>query len=312
MAQSVPCSLFVPQAGFDYATLRERAVLAESLAFAGLWTVDHMWARGAPNVPFLDGWTVIAALAEATARLRLGVLVTCNSYRNPGILAKTVATSDHISRGRIELGVGAGWMQEEYAAYGFPFPPVRTRLSQLEESLEIITRLFSQPRTSFDGEHYRFDDAPFEPKPLQRPLPITIGGAGPRVLMRLVARYAHRWNCPMPAAARLGEHLDALARHCEEIGRDPRDVIVSEQIAVVIGTDTADLTKQIEIARRRIGGFVDLETMAICGTADTVVERLLGKIRNGVNDFAVLLGDLGTPRSLQLFAERVAPHLTAR
>jgi F420-dependent oxidoreductase-like protein len=312
MAARVPCSVFVPQAGFDYPTLRERALLAESLGFSGVWTVDHMWARGAADVPFLDGWTVVSALAEATSRLRLGVLVTCNSYRNPGILAKIVATSDHISGGRIELGIGAGWMEEEYAAYGFPFPPVRTRLSQLEESLEIITRLFSRPRTSYRGDHYRFDDAPFEPKPRQRPLPITIGGAGPNVLMRLVARYAHRWNCPMPAASRLEEHLIALSRHCEKIGRDPGEVTVSEQIAVVVGQDDADLAKQVEVAQQRIGGFVDLETMAICGTPDTVVDRLSAKIRNGVNDFAVLFGDLGTPRSLQLFADRVAPHLTAR
>lgn len=311
MATRVPCSVFLPQTGFDYATLRERARLAESLGFAGLWTVDHMWARGAPDIPFLDGWTVVTALAEATSRLRLGVLVTCNSYRNPGILAKTVVTADHVSGGRIELGLGAGWMEEEYAAYGFPFPAVRTRLAQLEESLEIITSLFSQRRTSHVGEHYRFDEAPFEPKPLQNPLPITIGGAGPNVLMRLVARYAHRWNCPMPAASRLDEHLEAMARHCEKVGRNPRDVIVSEQIAVVIGQDPSDLAKQVEIARRRIGGFVDLQTMAICGTPDTVVERMSARIRKGVTDFAVLFGDLGGSRSLQLFAERVAPHLMA-
>lgn len=311
MLRHIPCSVFLPQTGFPYATLRERARLAESLGYAGLWTVDHMWAKGAEDIPFLDGWSIVSALAEATTRLRLGVLVTCNSFRNPGVLAKTVVTGDHISGGRIELGIGAGWMQEEYAAYGFPFPPVRTRLAQLEESLEIITRLFSRSRTTYSGKHYRFEDAPFEPKPLQNPLPITIGGAGPQVLMRLVARYAHRWNCPMPAAPRLAEHLVALSRHCDALGRDPREVVVSEQIAVVVGRDDADLSKQVEVARQRIGGFVDLATMAVCGTPDQVVERLTGKIRLGVNDFAVLLGDLGTPESLQLFAERVVPHLKA-
>jgi len=312
MSERIPCSVFIPQTGFDYATLRERALIAESLGFTGLWTVDHMWARGAADVSFLDGWTLIAGLAEATSRLRLGVLVTCNSYRNPGILAKAVTTADHISNGRIELGIGAGWMEEEYLAYGFPFPSVPTRLSQLEESLEVITRLLAQPRTSFVGDHYRFQDAPFEPKPLQNPLPITIGGAGPKVLMRLVARYAHRWNCPMPAAPRLSEHLAALSRHCETIGRDVRDIVVSEQIAVVVGKNDAELANEVEIAHRTIGGFVDLASMAVCGTPDAVVDRLSEKIRTGVNDFAVLLGDLGTPRSLELFAERVAPHLTVR
>jgi F420-dependent oxidoreductase-like protein len=312
MATPVPCSVFLPQAGFDYATLRERASVAESLGFAGLWTVDHMWARGAPNLPFLDGWTLVAALAEGTSRLRLGVLVTCNSYRNPGILAKSVATADHISSGRIELGLGAGWMEEEYAAYGFPFPKIRTRLFQLEESLEIITRLFSRERTSYHGEHYRFEEAPFEPKPVQSPLPITIGGAGPNVLMRLVARYAHRWNCPMPAASRLEEHLAALSRHCKKAGRDPREIVVSEQIAVVLGKDEQDLANQIEVARRRIGGFVDLDSMAVCGTPAAVADRLSAKIQKGVRDFAVLFGDLGTPRSLELFSTYVAPQLMVR
>ena len=310
MAVRIPCSVFIPQAGFDYATLRERAVLAESLGFTGLWTVDHMWARGAAELPLLEGWTLIAALAEATSRLRLGVLVTCNSYRNPGMLAKAVATADHVSGGRIELGIGAGWMEEEYAAYGFPFPPIRTRLAQLEESLEIITKLFSQPKTTHLGQHYRFEEAPFEPKPVQHPLPITIGGAGPKILMRLVARWAHRWNCPMPAASRLDEHLAALSHHCAAIGRDPRDVVVSEQIAVVIGKDDVDLARQMEVARRRIGGFVDLKSMAVCGTPDAVVDQLVAKIRKGVNDFAVLFGDLGTETSLRLFSDRIAPHLT--
>jgi len=311
MATRIPCSVFLPQTGFPYATLRERAQLAESFGYMGLWTIDHMWAKGAEDTPFLDGWSIVSALAEATTRLRLGVLVTCNSFRNPGVLAKTVVTADHVSGGRVELGIGAGWMQEEYAAYGFPFPPVRTRLSQLEESLEIIARLFSRSRTTYVGKHYRFEEAPFEPKPLQDPLPITIGGAGPNVLMRLVALYAHRWNCPMPAASRLEEHLVALSRHCEVLGRNPREVVVSEQIAVVVGEDDADVAKQIEVARQRIGGFVDLATMAVCGTPDQVVERLATRIRLGVNDFAVLFGDLGTPASLHLFADRVAPYLTA-
>lgn len=312
MATRVPCSVFVPQTGFDYATMRERALVAESLGYTGIWTVDHMWARGAADAPLLDGWTVVAGLAEATSRLRLGVLVTCNSYRNPGILAKLVTTADHISAGRIELGIGAGWMEEEYRAYGFQFPAVRTRLSQLEESLEIISRLFSQHRTSYHGEHYRFEEAPFEPKPVQHPLPITIGGAGPSVLMRLVARFAHRWNCPMPAAPRLDEHLVALSRHCNAIGRAPESVVVSEQIAVIVGKDDRDLARQMDIAQRRIGGFVDFDSMVVKGTPADVVDQLAAKVTNGVGDFAILFGDLGTPQSLELFADRVAPHLTAR
>jgi F420-dependent oxidoreductase-like protein len=282
---------------------------AEAAGFDGFWVVDHMWGRGVPDVPCLEGWSLVSALAEATTTLRLGVLVTCNSYRNPGMLAKAAATADHVSGGRVELGIGAGWMEEEYAAYGFDFPGVRTRLDQLAETLEIVTRLFTQPRTTVDGRFYRFVDAPFEPKPVQRPMPITIGGAGPKVLMKLVARYAQRWNCPMPAAPRLQEHLSALRAHCQDCGRDPAEVVVSEQIAVIVGKDDASLRAKRATAERMIGGFVDIESMAICGTPNAIIDRLAQKIESGVRDFAILFGDFGAPDSLELFASRVRPAL---
>jgi F420-dependent oxidoreductase-like protein len=309
MSRTAPCFVFTPQVGAGYAGFRERVRAAEETGFDGFWVVDHMWGRGVPDVPCLEGWSLVTALAEATTTLRLGVLVTCNSYRNPGMLAKAVVTADHVSGGRVELGLGAGWMEEEYAAYGFEFPGVRTRLDQLAETLEIVTRLFTQPRTTVDGRFYRFVDAPFEPKPVQRPLPITIGGAGPKVLMKLVARYAQRWNCPMPAAPRLQEHLSALRAHCRDIGRDPAEVVVSEQIAVILGKDDASLRAKRATAERMIGGFVDIESMAICGTPNAVIDRLAQKIESGVRDFAILFGDFGAPDSLELFASRVRPAL---
>ncbi len=303
-------SVFLPQGALDYAALKQRARDVEALGYEGLWLVDHMWARGAPDVDFLEGWTTITALAEATERLRLGVLVTCNSYRNPGILAKIVATADHVSGGRIELGLGAGWMEEEYRAYGFEFPPLGVRLAQLGESLAIVRSLFEQPRTTYEGRYYRFADAPFEPKPLQRPLPITLGGAGPRVMMKLVARYAQRWNCPMPAAGRLAEHLEALERHCQTEGRPRSEIAISEQVAVVLAADETALRGKRELAQMLIGGFVDLDTMAVCGTPDQVAAALHRKQAAGVEDFAVLFGDLGMPETLELFAREVLPALT--
>jgi len=302
--------LFLPQGALDYPLLRERAGLAESFGYDGLWLVDHMWARGMPEAAFLDGWTVLSSLAEATDKLRLGVLVSCNSYRNPGMLAKIATTADHISDGRIELGLGAGWMEEEYLAYGIEFPSIAARLEQLGESLEIIRRLTTQARTSFDGRHYRFCEAPFEPKPLQTPLPITLGGSGTRVMMRLVARYAQRWNCPMPAAPRLEEHLRALEEHCRNEGRSLNDIIISEQVAIVLGRNEAEVADKRALAESMIGGFVDLETMAICGTPPQVVAALKQKMQAGVRDFALLFGDLGLPDSIELFASAVLPKLS--
>jgi F420-dependent oxidoreductase-like protein len=295
----------------NYEMIRERAGQLESLGYGGLWLVDHMFAKGLPDVDFLEGWTLLSALAEATKDLRLGVMVTCNSYRNPGLLAKMAATVDQISGGRLELGIGAGWMEEEYVAYGYDFPPVGTRLAQLGESLEIITRLCSDPRTSYDGRHYSFNDAPFEPKPAQKPLPITIGGAGEKVLLALVARYAARWNCPMTSAHEIGRLREVLRGHCEDAGRDFEEITVSEQTAVIIGRDADDLAAKLGLAKMMIGGWVDIKRMAVIGTPEQVADGLQAKIDSGVTDFALVFGDMGMPDTLELFAEGVVPRLTS-
>jgi F420-dependent oxidoreductase-like protein len=310
MPRTVPCYVFAPQVGGTYASIKDRARAAEATGFEGFWVVDHMWGRGVPDLPCLDGWALVTALAETTQTLRLGVLVTCNSYRHPGMLAKAAVSADHISGGRLELGMGAGWMEEEYRAYGIEFPSVPVRLGQLGESLEAMTQLFTKSRTTLHGRYYRFDDAPFEPKPLQKPLPITIGGSGTKILMKLVARYAQRWNCPMPAVPMLSEHLAALVRHCETVGRDPSEIVVSEQIAVVLAKDDASLRSKRQFAERAIGGFVDIDQMAVVGTPAAVADQLARKMEKGVRDFAVLFGDFGAPDSLELFASRVRPELT--
>jgi F420-dependent oxidoreductase-like protein len=309
MSDKATVSLFIPQAATAYSAIRQRAQLAETLGYRGYWVVDHVIAGGAPDLDFLEGWTTVAGLAEATETLRIGVLVTCNSFRNPGMLAKAVATADHISNGRVELGMGAGWMEEEYRAYGFDFPSVGVRLAQLGESLEVITSLFANERTTFNGEHYTFRDAPFAPKPLQSPLPITIGGGGKRVLMRLVAKYAQCWNCSMPTVPDMADHLDALQRHCDAVDRNFDDILISEQAAVVIGADEADYKQKRELANMVIGGFVDIDEMAVCGTPDQVTESLRNKMRAGVRDFTIVFGDFGQADTLELFAERVLPQL---
>jgi len=304
------CFLFLPQVGFSYSQIRARALAVEACDFDGRWLVDHMWWRGQPDVDFLDGWATATALAEATDRMRLGVLVTCNGYRNPGVLARTVVTADHVSRGRIELGLGAGWMEEEYRAYGLQFPPIAARLSELGEALEVIAGLFTNDRTTFRGRHYRFREAPFRPKPVQTPLPITIGGTGDRVLMRIVARYAHRWNCPMNRVRDLPRHLDALRRHCDELGRDVAEITISEQVPIVLGRDQTHYRAKREVAERLVGEFVgDLDEVGVCGTPDVVARALRAKCAAGVSDFAILFGDLGMDDTIELFAREVMPRM---
>jgi F420-dependent oxidoreductase-like protein len=302
-------SLFLPQAGFSWPMLRDRARLLEELGYDGLWLVDHFWASGMPDLDFLEGWTTLAALAEATQRLRLGLMVTCNSYRNPALLAKMVATVDQLSGGRVELGMGAGWMDVEYKAYGYDFPPIGTRLAQLEEGLEIVTRMLRENRTSFAGSHYRVDDAPNNPKPVQASLPITIGGAGEKKLLKMVARYASRWNCPMNMAHDVERLHGVLAAHCRDTGRDVAEIIVSEQTMVVIGADEDAFQAKLAMAKAVLGGFADIDKVAVAGTPDRVIAGLREKIARGVTDFAVMFGDLGQDETLELFAREVIPTL---
>jgi F420-dependent oxidoreductase-like protein len=192
----------------------------EELGFDGLFLVDHFYGLFDVMEPTHEAYTMLAALAPFTQRLRLGVLVCGNTYRNPAFLLKQAVTVDHISSGRVDFGVGAGWVEREHEAYGWAYPPARERVDRFAEALEIWDRLQRQERTTYQGTHYQLVDAPFSPKPLQLPrLPLLIGGSGPRML-RLAARHADLWNAigtPAEAAAQ-NQRLDAA---CIAEGRDP-------------------------------------------------------------------------------------------
>ena len=181
-----------PAAGFSYDEIRESALAAERSGFASFWVSDHFFGgqTASPDRDCLEAWTVMAALARDTSTIRLGTLVTAAQYRNPALLAKIAAGVDHMSGGRVEFGVGAGWKEAEYRAYGYDFLPPGERVAQLKDALEIVTRLWSEERATYHGRHYRIEDAVCSPKPLQRPRPpIWVGGDKERV-MRLAARYA--------------------------------------------------------------------------------------------------------------------------
>ena len=187
----------------------------------GIWVADHFMPNGErSNRPRLEAWTTIAAVAARTEQARVGVLVTGNTYRHPAVLAKMAATVDHISRGRLVLGLGAGWQVNEHEAYGIELPPVPERLARLDEACQVIRLLHNQERSDFEGRFYKLVDAPCEPKPLQRPLPLLVGGSGEKVTMRIAARYSDEWNCwGLPDL--IARKTEVLERHCLEIGRDP-------------------------------------------------------------------------------------------
>lgn len=304
--------LFFPQVGLPFAAIRERTQLADRLGYDALFFVDHMWARGLPALDHLEVWSLLPAMAAVTERIRLGALVLCNSYRNPALLAKMASSFDVISNGRLIFGIGAGWMEEEYAAYGYTFPRPRVRTQQLDEALEIIKRMFTQPSATFEGKYYAVREAINNPKPIQQPHPpILIGGAGEKLLLPLVARHADIWNCPNNRASELPRLLDVLREHCARINRDPATIEVSEQCIIILGKDKGDVKKRRELAVKTIGRTFDIENAGFCGTPEQVVEQLRERIAQGVTFFTFLLSDFHAPESLELLATEVIPAVKA-
>lgn len=300
--------LFCPQVGLPFSAIRERAQLAERLGFDSILFVDHMWAIGMPDVDLLEAWTTMTATAAVTERIQIGALVLCNSYRNPALLAKMAASLDHVSNGRLILGIGAGWMEAEYRAYGYEFPPIGRRLDELEEGLEVITRLFGEPRATWRGRHFAVSDAPNNPKPVRRPHPpILIGGGGEKRLLRLVARFADIWNCPNNCAAELPRKLDVLREHCAAVGRDPAQITVSEQCVITIGRDETDARAKFEQGKATIGHVFDMEHSGFHGTPAQVIEQIRRRVEQGVRYFTFLTSDFHAPESLELLAEKVLP-----
>lgn len=191
-----------------------------------IWGVDHFMRPSAPEAPHFDGWAALAALAPLTRRARIGVLVTCNTFRHPALLAKMATTVDHASGGRLELALGAGWFAPEHEAFGIPLPGPGERVARAEESVALLDALLREEQVSFAGRYYRTADATLRPGPQQRPRPpLTIGGHGPRML-KVAARYADRWNS-FGTVAEMRERSDRLTAACEAIGRDPGSILRS-------------------------------------------------------------------------------------
>jgi F420-dependent oxidoreductase-like protein len=222
--------------GMDAATAWARTVdvarFAEERGFESLWVYDHMQVDPPPEeAPIFEPFVELSALAMATSRARLGHLVLAAAYRNAGLTAKAISTLDVVSGGRVELGIGGGWKEDEWLAYGYGFPPAAERLAILADHLEIITRMLAPGRATYEGRHAHVRDAIHEPKGLQEPrIPILIGGNGPNVTWRLAARFADELNLDALAPVEIEAALPVIASRCDEIGRDPSTLRVSVHI----------------------------------------------------------------------------------
>lgn len=200
--------------------------------FESGWTFDHFYPIFSDSTgPCLEGWTTLTALAQATTRLRVGVLVTGMHYRHPAVLANMAATLDIVSGGRLEIGIGAGWNEEESGAYGIDLGTPSQRSDRFEEGCEVIVNLLSQETTSFSGSYYQLKDARCEPKPVQQPHPpICIGGNGERRTLRTAAKFAQHWNFVGGTPQEFAHKRDVLHEHCAAIGRDPREIVLSSHV----------------------------------------------------------------------------------
>jgi F420-dependent oxidoreductase-like protein len=261
---------------------------AERTGWDGVWVEDHFMPNGErSNVPRLEAWSTIAGLAACLHRARIGVLVTGNTYRHPAVLAKMAATVDQISEGRLVLGIGAGWQENEHEAYGIDLPEVPERLARLEEACQVIRLLLSQERSNFQGRFYRLVDAPCEPKPVQQPLPLLVGGSGEKVTMRIAARYADEWNCwGLPDA--IARRIEILGRHCSDLGREPASIKRSAQ-ALVFMSDDAD---QLELWRSETSA-----SARIVGTCSQVADVMSRYVEIGLDEFIVADHTLGRDAS---------------
>jgi F420-dependent oxidoreductase-like protein len=291
---------FWVNAGQPWSEIVDVAAYAERTGWDGIWIADHfMPAGGDLDQPMHECFTLLAALAVAVPRVRLGSLVAGNTYRHPAVLAKEAVTIDHVSGGRLVFGLGAGWQENEHDAYGIELPGIKGRLDRFEEACAVVTSLLREPRTNFKGEHYVITEAPLDPKPVSGHLPFLVGGGGEKRTMRIAARFADEWNV-WGDPALLAQKNGVLDRHCEDLGRDPDTIRRSANALLFLSDDE----KWVGERRERSVG-----RPSIIGTPDEVVEIVAAYDEAGVDELIIpdfnLRGPQAKRDTMDMFMERV-------
>ncbi|MDQ1279228.1 MAG: hypothetical protein QG670_488 [Thermoproteota archaeon] len=294
----------------DWDVLKSTALYCEQLGYDSIWFGDHL-ITGSSR---LECWTVLSALSAITSKIRLGTLVLCNNWRNPALLAKMSATLDVISQGRLELGIGSGWNKDEHETYGYAFPEPRVRIGMLREGLEIIKRMWTEDKPSYQGKYYKISNVVCEPKPVQKPHPpITIGGSGEQLTLRAVAAYADRWNGSGPPEE-YKRRLDILQKYCQRIRRDYTTIDKTYYSSMdIYNTEDELLRAMKEIYQTGLDQRIQLQNLSfeewlVAFRSRNMVgtpEECLKKMRQ--------LVDIGvTYYTFSIRAARKAPNLTER
>ncbi|HMN29899.1 MAG TPA: LLM class flavin-dependent oxidoreductase [Caldilineaceae bacterium] len=272
--------------------------------FDSVWVDDHLWPWAKwqdDDAPYLECMTTIAYFAARYPTLKFGSSVLCQSYRNPGLMAKMVANLQLLTGGRFIFGLGAGWMEEEYLAYDFDFPSPAVRIAQLEEAIQLVQKLFTQTPASYQGKYYRIKDAYLMPKPEPIP-PLLIGGGGEQLTLRVVAKYADWWNFPGGTLENYARKLDVLREHCAAVGRNYDEIVKSWSAEAVAVAATPEEAQKIAAAS-------PYNNNTIAGTPAQVAEQLQKFVDLGVSYLIVRLLDFPSSAGMQLFVNEVMPLL---
>lgn len=309
---------FVPQgwktelAGIDgaersWATVVDVAVEIERLGYDSIWLYDHFHNVPVPaHEVVFECWTTLAALSQRTSRVRLGQMVGCAPYRNPGLLAKITSNIDVMSGGRLDWGIGAGWYEHEFRGYGYDFPAPKDRISLLAETVEIVRSMWTRPDTTYDGKHFRLEGAQCDPKPLQSPHPpVLIGGSGEQLLLRVVARLADRSNFG-GNPAEFARKCEVLRRHCDAVGRDYDEIEKTWTPNILVrGTEA-----EVEALAARYSGREPVDSWRagnLVGTPQQVIDKIGRYVEMGVTGFLPWHAGLPSTEGLQIVAEQVIP-----
>ncbi|MER5807511.1 LLM class F420-dependent oxidoreductase [Streptomyces sp. NPDC002033] len=298
-----------PQQGADYDTLLTVAKATEDLGFDAFFRSDHYLPMGsADGLPGpTDAWITLAGLARETRRIRLGTLMTAGTFRLPGVLAIQVAQVDRMSGGRVELGLGAGWFEEEHKAYGIPFPA--ERMARLEEQLAIVTGLWAtEPGATFDyrGTYYQLEKSPALPKPAQAKLPVLVGGHGAKRTPRLAARYADEFNMPFASVADSERQFGRVRAAAEEAGRTAGDLVYSNALVVCVGKDDAEVARRAAVIGREVD---ELKVNGLAGSPAEVVEKIGTYAAIGSSRLYLQVLDLDDLDHLELISAQVLSQL---
>jgi F420-dependent oxidoreductase-like protein len=278
----------------------------EQLGYDSVWLDDHLIFE---KRSILECWTTLSALSAVTSKIRLGTMVLCNGFRNPAVLAKMAATLDVISNGRLEFGIGAGVQEDEHEAYGIPFLKPHARISRLQEAVEIIKKMWTEEKTSYQGKYYRTSEAVCEPKPVQKPHPpITIGGSGEKLTLKVAAQHADRYDWGPVTSLELYQHkLDVLESHCKAVGRDFHEIEKSCWLGgqMFIAPSQKEVDEKVRQLKPKNVSVEDFKKLNFVATPDECKQEIQRYTSLGVTYFMLFFGDLPDLNSLRLFSEVV-------